>query len=115
MVKVKVKKSKKIVEPKKVRKAKKEVAPEPKRRGRPPSLTPPTPRSTVSLECTTIDKLRRLCRAWEEHDGRLPSVNEIVDDAAEMLMDNYRADNISIPKEARALRPGPKPREEADD
>ncbi len=69
-------------------------------------------RSTVSLMGETIQLARRLCRAWEVHAERLPSIDEIVSDALELLVADYKKQGISIPTKIAAMRPGPKTREE---
>lgn len=77
--------------------------------------TPPKPklkRSTVSLKVETIQRARCLCRAWEDHSGRLPTIDEVISDGLAGLEASYKRKKIKIPKKAAAMRPGPKPVEE---
>lgn len=73
---------------------------------------PKLKRSTVSLKVETIDLARRLCRAWEDHSGRLPTIDEVISDGLSGLESAYKRKKIKIPKKAAAMRPGPKPSED---
>jgi hypothetical protein len=64
-------------------------------------------RSSVSLNASTIDLARKMCRAEEDHYGRLPALNEIFEKALDLLEKDYKKKKVKIPKIAPALRPSP--------